>query len=125
MDLEEELRTAFRIFKGGHGVNLGVKSPWWAKNIVAEEQEIRVYVWQPTPKQISMAEKILFEVLLDKRISDHERRLVMVRYGGGFKRSYRKCGQKLDCSHESARQQYQGLNSKLLKLFDEFGLFRS
>lgn len=117
--IEQMLLDSFRCYRGT-GVFLGVKSPWWARLVTDEEETlglVRVMRWRPTKDQIDIADKLLFDILL--RLSVYDRKLVVLRCGTGFKRSYRKCARDVGLHHEVFRQEYQGVITVVQKLFDE------
>lgn len=117
---EEVLLDCFRCYRGGRE-NLGVKCPWWAKLYGSgDEKPIdgpQQKPWKPTAYQISVADKVLFECMM--YLDMNERKLLVLRCGTGFKRSFRKCGKDVGLHHEVFRQQYQAVRVKLQKVFDE------
>lgn len=118
---EDELLACFRCYRGGRDF-LGVKSPWWAKLNIGWEQELgkqEINRWRPTTEQITLSEILLFHVI--PRLSVDERKILILRCGTGFKRSFRKCGKDVGLHHEVFRQQYQLVIEKLQKVLDEVG----
>lgn len=114
---EEVICESFRCFQG-KGYFLGVKEQWWAKLVTSEEPSKEIVMrWKPTVAQITMAERLLFDLFL--KLSDYERRLLIVRCGRGYKKSYRKCGKDLGVHHEVFRKSFQSVIKKLQKLLDE------
>lgn len=118
---EEILLDSFRVFKGGHGQNLGVKSPWWAKIMELEICEEAIVVnwfrWIPSPKQITIAELILFEVM--PKLEKKDREMLIYRCGKGRKQSLRKCCGRFNMSHETFRKQFQEVIDRVQKEFDK------
>ena len=113
---EHIIATCFRCYRG-KGYYLGVKSPWWAKNIESEEEGVAVNLWKPSVEQITLADKVLFDVL--PMLTEYERSLLICRCGGGFLKSYRKCGKEKGVHHEVFRQEFQYVIEKVQKIVDE------
>lgn len=118
-DIEQVLLDSFRCYRG-KGYYLGVKSPWWAKNVTDEEQTVglvKVLRWTPTVQQLTIADILLFDIML--RLSVADRLLIVKRCGTGFKRSFRKCGRDVGLHHEVFRQEYQRVIQRVQILLDE------
>lgn len=116
---EQIILDSFRCYRGGCEF-LGVKSQWWAKLIEYEEKDkIVVMRWRPTVEQLTIAEKLLFDIFL--KLEEYDRKLLVLRCGTGFKRSFRKCGRDTGLHHEVFRQEFQSVILKVQKLFDEVG----
>ena len=114
---EELICDSFRCFRGG-SVFLGVKSAWWVHLIEPEEVEmVKVKLWKPSRKDLTIAEKLLFDIFL--RLSAYERKLIFLRCGNGFKKSYRKCGKVMNVHHEVFRQEFQQVIDRVQKILDE------
>lgn len=114
---EEIICESFRCYQG-KGYFLGVKSAWWAHLIEPEEEEkVKVILWRPTQAQITIAEKLLFDIFL--KLTEYERRLLIYRCGKGYKKSYRKCGKETGLHHEVFRKEFQQVIEKVQKLLDE------
>lgn len=115
---EHDLAISFRCFKG-KGYFLGVKSPWWAHLMDEGEwsASVEVDTWRPSRRELTLAEKLLFDILL--KLSEDERKVIIIRCGSGFVRSYRKCGKISGCHHEVFRQEFQRVMKNLNKVFDE------
>lgn len=118
---EDVLLDCFRVFRGGHGHFLGVKSPWWA-NLMdpPEEQEVGGVTmprWFPDSHQIYVAGKVIIEAFPKLKLNDRE--LLIARCGTGYKKSYRKCGKMCGLHHEVFRQQFQSAMAELQKVLDE------
>ena len=114
---EHDIATSFRVF-AGKGYYLGVKSPWWSRLMEpGENSRVEVNLWKPTTADITLAEKLLFDIMLKLNIED--RKILICRCGRGYLLSYRKCGKKSDQHHEVFRQEFQRVIEKLNKVFDE------
>ena len=114
---EEVICESFRCYLG-KGYYLGVKAQWWAHLIEAEEDEkIKVVRWTPTQENITIAEKLLFDIFL--KLDEYDRKVLLIRCGKGFKRSYRRCGKKLGLHHEVFRKEFQQVIEKVQKVLDE------
>lgn len=120
MKLEEiHIMESFKCYQGGIG-NMGVKSPWWVKNIEQTEQEAVQEVrntWRPTMEQITFADIFLYDVF--QRLDEDDRKTIICRYGKGFIKSYRKCGKEMNLHHEVFRKQNQTVIKKLQNILDE------
>lgn len=121
---EDLLLDSFRVYKGGHGNFLGVKSAWWVAhmdpNEIVEEAK-GVFRWQPDSRQIYIAERVLIDIF--PRLDSWNRKLIIDRCGTGFKKSYRKCAKLCGIHHEVFRQQFQSAMDKLQLLVDESAFF--
>lgn len=116
---EQMILDSFRCYRGGMDF-LGVKPQWWAKLVTDEEETIgliRTVKWRPTKDQMDVADKLLFDILL--KLNEYDRKLLVLRCGTGFKRSYRKCAKVIGLHHEVFRQEYQAVIGKVKILFDE------
>lgn len=116
---EVVVAESFRCYLG-KGYFLGVKAQWWAKLVTDEEQEackVSRNVWKPTVEQITVADKLLFDIFL--RLSEYERKVLISRCGKGFLRSHRKCGRDMGVHHEVFRKEFQQVIEKVQKLLDE------
>lgn len=114
---EHDIATSFRCFKGS-GYFLGVKSPWWARLMEpGENSTVEVNLWKPSTADITLAEKLLFDIML--KIPEDDRKVLICRCGHGFVRSYRKCGKKYGVHHEVFRKEFQRVIRNLNKVFDE------
>lgn len=118
---EDLLLDCFRIMKGGSGVFLGVKSPWWAKNIESTGSERMK--WSYTASEIDVAERVLLVCL--PKLDEFDRKILIERCGSGYKKSYRKCGRIVGVHHEVFRQHFQAVIAKLQKLLDEIAQNRA
>lgn len=120
MKVEEiNIMESFKCYQGGMTF-MGVKSPWWVKNIEQEEQEVVKEVrnvWKPTMDQITFADKFLFEVF--QKLDEYDRKVIICRYGKGYIKSYRKCGKEFNLHHEVFRKQNQEVIKKIQKVLDE------
>ena len=116
---EVMIAESFRCYRG-KGYFLGVKAQWWAHLCDNwEEEACKEFrnVWRPTQEQITIAEKLLFDIFL--RLTEYERRVLIVRCGKGFLKSYRKCGKEMKLHHEVFRKEYQQVIEKVQKILDE------
>lgn len=113
---EDTLLDAFRYFKGGR-VNLGVKSPWWAKYTIPEGDEVKMREWIPNSVEIAFYELLLLDLIL--MMTEHDRRLIFVRCGRGYRISYRKCGREFGISYELFRKHFQLVIKKLQNALDK------
>lgn len=115
---EEIIAQSFRCYQGRADF-LGVKSPWWAKLMEPEDnsEEVKVNLWRPTNEQISIAERLLFDIFL--QLEEADRKVLIIRCGKGYIKSYRKCGKEMGIHHEVFRQLFQQVIEKLRKILDE------
>lgn len=117
---EDVLLDSFRVFLGGHGANLGVKSPWWAKLMEPSEEvcvEFSWFRWVPAPHEITIAEIIVLQVV--PSLSKRDREMLVFRCGKGRKTNLRKCGGRFNMSHETFRKEFQSLIGRVQKEFDK------
>jgi hypothetical protein len=82
-----------------------------------EVEMVKVKLWKPSRKDLTIAEKLLFDIFL--RLSAYERKLIFLRCGNGFKKSYRKCGKVMNVHHEVFRQEFQQVIDRVQKILDE------
>lgn len=117
---EDLLLDCFRVFLGGHGQRLGVKSPWWA-NLMEPSEEVCITVswfrWVPSPAQITIAELIVLDVV--PKLPKRDREMLIFRCGKGRKTNLRKCGGRFNMSHETFRKEFQALIERVQKEFDK------
>lgn len=116
---EDILLDAFRYMRNGGKVQLGVKSPWWAKFVIAEypdEQLTFASLWKPKPNDIAFYEIILCDAFI--KLTELDRKLLISRFGSGKKVSLRKCGAASGISHESFNKHLQVVIKRLKNIVD-------
>ena len=114
---EEMICDSFRCYRGD-GTFLGIKSPWWAHLVTPDEIDmIEVRLWKPTKDDLTIADKLLFDVFLS--LSPYERKILFLRCGKGKMKSLRKCGKIMNVHHEVFRQEIQQVIVRVQKILDE------
>lgn len=111
---EDMILDAFRYMRKGGHVNLGVKSPWWAKFVLSEfpdQDTLAISLWRPSAIEIAFYELLICVAI--GQLSKHDRDMLITRCGTGKRLSLRKCGLVHGMSHVFFQQQFQAVIRRL------------